>query len=1011
MTSLYKGLTMADLEQKNRFWGSISELRNTSEFTANQGKEFPSPPEEQPITAMDRRDFLKIMGASFLMASTAACRKPVEKIIPYVNKPEEVTPGVANWYASTCMECSAGCGIIAKTREGRPIKLEGNLAHPLTQGGLCARGQSSLLNLYDPARLREPTTIGNGGKQADTTWAESDKEIIKGLAKAKANGKKTYLLTGVINSPSTNALIQDFLKVYPGTHVPFEAVVPEEISAGAQLSYGIESVPHYRLDQASYIVSFGADFLGTWLSPVEFAKKFSQGRRADNKVMSRFVAIEPALTMTGANADEYFPVKPGDELTLALALAHEIIVKHQTSNLAGNSAITSALSAYTPEFAEKQTGVSAATIKKIATELIAHKGKSLVFGGAVKGKNNVLVQVVANLLNTALENNQNTIDWANPSYQAGSSLAGVLAFVEDVKAGLVGAVIIDRSNPVFTWPKSLGLAALLQRIPLVVSLADRVDETAAIAHFVCPDHHYLESWNDVRAVSGTYSIVQPMVRPLFNTRSFQDSLLNWSGQTDSWYNYLRNNWKNSIFETTLLGDFEGSWIEVLQKGFYAKNESKTVALSFNTQALLNLPKPVASELALSVYPALSYYDGRSANNPWIQELPDPISKATWDNYLSLAPKKAEELGLVDGDVVEVDTGKAHQDLPVLIQPKLNVNSAMVAFGGGRTHAGEIGNGVGRDVSGFQVINGTSLEWGGQSIISIKKTGKSYPLAVTQGHHTLDGRHTVEEATYPAFLKNPLAGKEGEGEPVTLWKEHEYKGYRWGMAIDTNSCIGCNGCMVSCMAENNIPVVGKAQVINGREMHWIRLDRYYTGDVENPDIVYQPMLCQQCENAPCETVCPVLATIHNDEGLNIQVYNRCVGTRYCANNCPYKVRRFNYFEYWRNVSHPMELMLNPEISVRTRGIMEKCTFCVHRIQEARIKAKINKTKIADGDVVSACQQSCPTNAITFGDLNDPHSAISKLKKSPRGYHVLEDLNVRPQVTYLRKLRNTEESAHS
>lgn len=986
------------MSDKSTYWGSLEELHGLGD-AESIGREFPMPPHKEEVSEIERREFLKVMGAGMLLAATACTRKPVEKIIPYVNAPEEITPGVPTWYASTCQECAAGCGLIVKTREGRPIKLEGNPVHPVNQGSLCGRGQASILNLYDPDRLKGPVA-----GSTPSSWKEVDEALSKRLKEVQGRG--VAVLTGALTSPTTQKLISEFVSKFSrGRHVAYEGVVPEEIALGQEASFGQKITPRYRFDKASYILSFGADFLGTYLSPVEFSKNFSKGRKVADGKMSRLVCFEGALSLTGTNADLHIPIKPGDELPVVLSLAHEIIVK---KGVGGNGDVAGKLRRYSIESVVEQTGLSADLLRQVASELLDNRGKGLILGGGIKCKNATAVQNAVNLLNAVLENDGAAVDYSTPSNQAASSHADLLALIKDMRDGRVGALFIHKNNPLYSLPEQLGFKDALTRVPLVVSFADRLDETALAAHYVCPDSHYLESWNDVSPQKGIFSIVQPTISPLYDTRSFQDSLIGWMGQSGSWYDYLVKSWGASA-------DTAGRWDSALETGVVI-NRGNDDALrlapvrSFNAAALTGPSKAEddAGRFRLALYPSIPQFDGRSANNGWLQEYPNPISKVTWDNYLSVAPKTAKDLQLSDGDVVRVAGGGVVLELPAHVQPKMHPQAAMVAVGYGRTQAGKIGNGVG--VNTFPFVVGTRFsEWSGQQV-TLEKTGKRVRLAVTQSQSNTMGRPVVKDTTYTDFKKDPASGNEKVEQNPSMWPKHEFPGYRWGMAIDTNACTGCGACMIGCQAENNIPIVGKEQVLKNRDMHWIRIDRYYKGDADNPQVAFQPMLCQHCENAPCETVCPVLATTHNDEGLNTMIYNRCVGTRYCSNNCPYKVRRFNYFEYSKEFVEPLSLVLNPDITVREKGVMEKCTFCIQRIRTAKDTAKDegpvgSPRKVRDGEIKTACQQTCPTDAITFGNTNDPESLVSKLRQSPRGFHVLEELNTVPQVTYLTKVRNT------
>ncbi len=950
---------------------------------------------------VDRREFLKLMGASLMMASLAGCsRRPVEKIVPYLNKPEEITPGVANWYASTCGECPAACGILAKTREGRPIKLEGNPDHPMNQGGLCARGQASLLNLYDPDRLKGPVRQAgkNGGKNWEgVDWAEADREIgaiLKAIGEKKGSIR---LLTGEIGSPSTARLIQEFLgRFADAKHIVFEPLSAEELARAQELCYGEKVIPRYLLEKAELVVSFGADFLDTWISPVEFTKDFSKNRRLEKGRMSRFVCFESVPTATGSAADLHIPVRPGDEIQIALGLAHAIA--DNPSSL---------------ETVAEETGVDIQILRRLVKDLLAHKGRSLVLGGgfAMKGEGGVALHAAANYLNHLLENDGATLDAKNsPSYQSHSSRSELLSLIQEMKEGKVDLLLIHKTNPVYALPESVGFAKGLQQVPHIVSFADRVDETTLMAHWVLPTPHYLESWGDAEPQRGLFSLQQPAIAPLYDTRAFEETLLGWTtdngqrttDQKQGWHGYLKKYWEENIYKKYgIVSSFITFWETSLRNGVFDSRKSLNghPPRPFNINVLSSLqvhsPQSIVHSPILVLHPTIPHYDGRSANNSWLMELPDPVTKITWNNYVSLSPAKAKDLKIREGDVLKIKTKEFEAELIAHLQPGLHPEALAVPLGFGRTQAGSVANGIG--VNAFQF--GSFIQEA-----SVEKTGKWESLATTQKHHDMQGRPIIKEATFEEYQKNPKAGNEENLHLPSMWSGHKYEGYRWGMAIDLSACTGCSACMIACQAENNIAVVGEKQVKKGREMHWIRIDRYYSGSEENPEVAHQPMLCQHCENAPCETVCPVLATVHNEEGLNVQVYNRCVATRYCSNNCPYKVRRFNWFEYLWKTQTPLAMVLNPDVTVREKGVMEKCTFCVQRIQEGKDKAKDFGRKVQDGEIKTACQQSCPAEAIVFGDLNDPESKVSKLRKDPRGYHVLDDLNTRPAVTYLTKVRN-------
>ncbi len=1046
-------------QNQPKYWTSIDQLLQTEEYKKAAAQEFLENPAEQNLTDMDRRSFLKVMGASFLFASAACYRRPVEKVIPYVNQPQEVVAGVADWYSSTCGDCSCSCNIIVKTREGRPIKLEGNPLSPLNQGGLCAQGQASILNLYDPDRLKFAVANQNG-KTSEIKWADLDAKVQAELSVVSQKGQSIYLLTGSKIGPSTSKLIEEFSKAYSQVqHVIYDVTAPEEVAQAQALAYGQNLVPSYKISKAKMILSFGADFLGSWISPVQFAKDFSRARKVENGSMARLAVVEASLSITGSNADQYFGVTSGNELLIALGLLNEILIQKNVSSYA--SSLSSALASYSLKSVAAQTGLKLEALQKLANDLVEAKGEVLVLGSALKAKNALALNLVANLLNSALDSDGKTVDYSRPSYQVQSSLANLLTLIQEMKEGKVGALIVQGVNPVYALPASLGFSEALKKVSLVLSLADRVDETATLAHYVAPASHYLEAWSDSEPRKGLYAVGQPVISPLYQTRSFQDSLLTWAKLPyKNFYEFLKDNWKKEIYSSNSQGkNFDTFWEDSLKNGIVGddKDSASASSRSFNTSALLEKISsfsPVQGA-ALALVPSYAVGDGRFSNNAWLQELPDSLSKLTWENALSVSVKKSTELSLKDGDVVKVKGQGIDFEVPVIVQPKLANNTLTLAFGYGRKNAGRVGNDVGISVAPFQKLEGQSLVWSGLPV-EITKTGAHVRLAQTQGHHNLEVGETtltnepgnegaadrkkdiIKELTYAEYENGGDAhGKEASkgghggghaGVLPSMWEPHEYTGYRWGMAIDMNACTGCNACVISCQSENNIPVVGKDQVIRGREMQWIRIDRYYSGDVENPDVSHQPMLCQHCEDAPCETVCPVLATVHTDDGLNSMVYNRCVGTRYCANNCPYKVRRFNFYDYakkflekydWKDndfsgdfwsfgkkpdYKEALNLVLNPDISTRSRGVMEKCTFCMQRIRDSKDKAKSESRQVRDGEIRTACQQTCPADAIVFGNTNDPESEISKIRKNPRGYSLLEEINVKPQVTYLKKVRN-------
>ncbi|WP_395807804.1 TAT-variant-translocated molybdopterin oxidoreductase [Daejeonella sp.] len=1005
------------MESNKKYWKGLEELQNTKDFAEKSKNEFAEPlPMEEVLneaglgTVAPRRDFLKALGFGLGAVTLAACQKvPVHKSIPYLVKPEEIVPGIPNYYTSTFN----GHSVLVKTREGRPIKIEGNPDCMLSKGSLDAKGQASVLDLYDVSKLKGPVL-----NDADATWDNIDKFVKQELLTVKTGGKKIRIVSSTVNSPSTKAAIADFAAQYPNTkHIQVDAVSYTGIIKANENSFGKAVLPRYRFDKADLIVSFGADFLGTWISPLEFSRQYVSKRNntaLEGKKMSRHIQFETGMSLTGSNADARLPLKPSEEgialLNLYAALGG---VLSGTKSLANN-----------PN-AEKAIALA-------AKELLAAKGASLV----VSGSNDVSIQIVVNAINALLGSYGTTIDLDNPSYQFAGNDAEFVEFVNEMNRGEVDAVFFLNSNPAYEFNDAKAFTDALSKVKLRVSFADRKDETSSLCQVIAPNHHYLESWGDSNPVEGYYTIIQPAINPVYNSRNAEQGLLIWSeNPVTDYYQYIQNNWSKSV-----LAQSGTTWKELLQKGSVTLAAKSAGVYSFSrelnsvVQTIIaessSLAKGGENGIELHIYQNVAIGDGKAANNPWLQELPDPVSKVTWDNYAAINPKFAEKLGIAELDLVEIKTDKYSVTLPVLIQPGQATGTVSVALGYGRVKAGKAGSEVGKNAYPFLRLVNATLQI--STSASISKASGTYELAQTQTHHTIEGRNIVRETTLKNFLKDPTAGTgHAHVNKYDLWNEYEQPGHNWVMAIDLNACTGCGACIVACNAENNIPVVGRDEVRRRREMHWIRIDRYYSindGDnritkeeeidklenLDNVSVVHQPMMCQHCDHAPCETVCPVLATVHSSEGLNQMAYNRCIGTRYCANNCPYKVRRFNWFNYWNDSRFDnymnnefTQLVLNPDVTTRSRGVMEKCSMCVQRIQAGKLAAKLDKRKLKDGDIKVACQQTCPTNAIIFGDGNDPESEVSKALKSERTYYVLEEINVKPGVGYQTKVRNTVE----
>ncbi len=948
--------------------------------------------QESKSDATSRRDFLKAFGFTIASAAIAtSCEQPVRKAIPLLVQPEGIIPGKAVYYASSYFDGVDYCSVLVKVRDGRPIKIEGNKLSSVTRGGTSARAQASVLDLYDDIRYKSPKAAGN-----DSEWNAVDAEIAGKLATVKGKGGRIVLLTPTVASLGSQAAINEFVKVYPETtHIQYDVLSAAGMLKANEISFGKAFIPSYRFDKANLIVSFDADFLGTWLSPVEFASQYAQGRKLsdEKKNMSRHIQIEGHFSMTGSNADERLQLRPSQQKAVLAGLMNALKAS------AGMGLATDA--------------VLPVDVNRLATELWENAGKSLV----VCGSNDTEAQLMVNAINQLLSNYGNTIETDIHFKLRKADDAQMAGLLADMQGGKVDALLVWDVNPAYDFP---GFAEAMAKVPLKISLAVHRDETAESADYVCPDHHYLENWGDVEVKTGTYSTAQPAIRPIFNTRAAQTSLLKWAGQEIEYRTFLQNVWESTIYpKSGFAGSFTAFWNKCIHDGVFETSEREATVSPKAVEAAsaINIGNSGNDELEVVLYTTVGVGTGKHGNNPWLQELPDPVSKACWDNYVAISPRLADELGVKDEMLVSVNG----VELPALIQPGQEYKTLGVALGYGHTVGGAASKGVGKNAYPLLGIH-NGLRQLNVKGVDLKVIGGKYRVARTQTHHSMEGRAIVRETTLAEWKENPMAGnevrKEIQEHLKTLYPKASFDGLHWGMAIDLNSCTGCNACVVACSSENNVPVVGKEQVLMVREMHWIRIDRYYTGDPDNPAIVRQPVMCQHCDNAPCENVCPVAATTHSSEGINQMAYNRCIGTRYCANNCPYKVRRFNFFDYttadtFKGNTHDTvemttdlrRMVLNPDVTVRAKGVIEKCSFCVQRIQEKKLEAKKEGRQLRDGEVVPACAQACPSQAIIFGNLNDKDSRVSKYYADQRNYHLLEELHTLPSVGYLTKVKNT------
>ncbi len=1027
---------------KKTYWKGLEQLKNDPSYIKNADKEFVNlGVEEDP--GHSRRDFLKMMGFSVAAVSLAACEAPIRKAIPYVNKPIDVDPGIPNYYASSYINGGDYCSIVVKTREGRPIKIEGNPLSTVSMGGTSAQVEASVLSLYDNFRLR-------GVRIADKadTWETLDKEVIAKLGEIAAKGGQIRIVSNSILSPSTFAALGKFKAKYPTTqHIQYDQVSYYGMTKANEESFGSAFIPSYDFSKANTIVSFGADFLGTWLSPIEFAKQYSATRKIDedHREMSRHYQFEANLSLTGANADYRTPIRPSQS-GLAVAQLYNLIAAK-----AGKQGVSAGL--------EK-----VANLEKAAEDLWASREKSLV----ISRSNNKSVQILVNGINDMLGNYGTTILPNMPVNFRNGNDDAMSAFVGDAEAGKIDGVIFYNCNPVYDHPLGSKIEAALKGMALTIATNYTEDETGSSVTYKAPDHHYLESWNDFEPKKNFYSLSQPAITPIFKSRQAQESFLVWAGEAGvDYFTFVKDNWSAWFYSKNSGGmDFQSWWDKCLYDGVLEPGATSGATTAFSADvnaaatAVTSRYKADNAGMELVVFESYGVGNGSQANNPLLQELPDPITKVVWDHPITVSQRDAAALGITnDGEsntqYGALTVGGKTVNVPVLIQPGQMPGTIGISLGYGRTKVGKVAENLGINAYAFLNVANGSVGMSTFEGVSLAKTSEAFQLAQTQTHQTYMGRESViQESVLSEFKKNPGAGREypkvtkwdEKVDPGTLslWKGHDYNNHHWGMSIDLNSCTGCGSCIVACNVENNVAMVGKDEVIRRREMHWLRIDRYYSSDgehgdfkamekaSENPEVVFQPMLCQHCNNAPCETVCPVAATTHSTEGLNQMTYNRCIGTRYCANNCPYKVRRFNWFKYHDNqqfyeVNPSMNtdlgrMVLNPEVTVRSRGVMEKCSFCVQRIQSGKLTAKKERRTLKDGEVITACQAACTSGAILFGDMNDANSAITKLLKierdekrpngidkkigNPRAYRVLEDIGVKPNIFYLTKIRNKE-----
>ncbi len=1027
----------------------------------------------------NRRDFLRLVGIGVAGAAAGCAQPPVEKLIPYLVAPTDILPGVPYWYASTCRECPVGCGVLVKAREGRAIKIEGNPAHPVNRGGLCSRGQAGLQGLYDPDRVRSPMVKENGA------WKTIDWEAALQLAAGKlgeaVKAKRGVALLTDNATGSLQRLAAEWSAAIGATHLVYEPFAHESLREANRRTFGQASIPNFDFAAARMIVAFGADFVETWLSPVGHARGLATARTADNP--ARFVTVEPRLSLTGANADEWIAVRPGGEMALALGMSRVILSESLGPALAERGALSDAVAAFTPEAVERQSDVPAAKVRELA-RAFAKAGPSLAVTGGIAAQSDqsVALHAAVNLLNYVAGNVGRTVRFdRTPSYEAVGGFCELQRLMGAMGDGKVDVLIVSGANPVYAVPAWAEFAAAMDRVIFKISLSPVLDETADRCDLLLPSTHWLETLGDAETARGVHALTQPAMQklPMFDARPAGETLLalgkaagRGAAWPATWADYLKAQWKPQHQRFGAGRDFDTFWRDSLAKGGVWEDASPTPVRWNATPAFASPGLRGPGEVALLLYPSQAFYDGRGANKPWLQELPDPTSKGVWGTWVEIHPETAGKLGVQTGDPVRIETEAGAIELPAYLYGGMRRDVAAVPLGQGHTAYGRYAKDRGvnalallppaqdaasgavaylstraRLAKGAKAMDFVTTQrekrQHDRGIAQVIPVSALFAQVATRGaadrpiyniHQTLSGHFEGPEPpkpsqTRPGLHTTPMQHPEGYVPPahaITAFEpEHHTRGpraipvdqgsykhaeHRWAMAIDLNACTGCAACVVACYAENNIPTVGPELIQRGREMSWIRIERFEERlEPGASDVRMVPMMCQHCGDAPCETVCPVYATYHNPEGLNAQVYNRCVGTRYCSNNCPYKVRAFNWFDYAAPEKatfafpEPLNWQLNPDVTVRSKGVMEKCTMCVQRILEGKGNAKDENRRLRDGEIQTACAQSCPAQAIVFGDLADPASAVHQRSFGARRYWVLNELNTKPGVTYLKRVK--------
>jgi anaerobic selenocysteine-containing dehydrogenase/Fe-S-cluster-containing dehydrogenase component len=972
---------------------------------------------------LSRRQFLKATGLVGMAGLTGGCGDATRKLIPFVADPEDIVPGIATWYATTCRECPAGCGILAKNRDGRVIKVEGNPLHPVNTGRLCVRGQASLQGVYNPDRYQGPQIRNEQGIYKPISWNDAEKVVlmrISGLTGKDVSNRVVFLSD--ITTGAEHDLIGRFLRASNSMgHIMSEPLAYEALKGANRNVFGDPSIPSYSIDKADFLISFGADFLETWVSNVRLSRQFSRFREPGGRGRNPFVYVGPRLCLTGASADEWVSVPPGGQSTVALGLLRLIMEKNHIPAMDREDAsrLKAAVAPFTPETVTAHTGVSKDTLTRLATAFMNAKRPLALAGGmGFQDPHALDTAMAANYLSSVNPERDAIIDFSHPSALTSVATAKEMKELgEGLRRGEVDVLFVLRTNPVFHLPPSWGFKEALQKVPLVVSLSSFPDETSRMAHLIMPTHTFLESWGDFTPQGSVHGLMQPVVSPIFDTRHSGDVLLSMGRAIKGseafpekdFYEALRRSW---------IGSDEHSWERALRKGGSWSDGDSSASPRVRPKRSVLVPNdftPTPSGidegkgLSFISYPTVQFFDGRMANRPFIQELPDPLSNITWDGWVEMHPDTARGLAVATGDMLRIESQSASIRAAAYVSRGIKPGVLAMPIGQGHAHFGRYAAaGSGNPFAlGRKDLDDAGGMVNALSTVTVKKEGLSLVFAHTDGSSEQHGRDIVRSVPFYEYAHNSGKASEvvlplpaGFKADRDIYAPHHHDGYRWAMAIDLDRCIGCGACVVACYAENNVAVVGRDQVKKGREMAWLHIQRYFEAD--EPLVRFLPILCQHCDEAPCESVCPVFAPHHNKEGINNQIYNRCIGTRYCSQNCPYKVRRFNWFT-WKH-DPPLEWQLNPDLTVRTKGVMEKCSFCIQRIVEAKVKARSEGRALKDGEFTTACAQTCPVDAITFGNLMDPQSRVAKLASDARGYQVLGELNTKPAVIYLKKIIN-------